>query len=104
MNEVRTKMDESIPRSMAPFFQEYDLDKLDLVRNSQTIIERTLQYGNRDELAWLFQQYDRGQVADWVRRLGARRLFRRNFDFWRLMLDVDDAEDPFKGADRIWPH
>jgi len=38
-----------IPASLAPFFQEYDLEKLTLERSAGTIIERTLQYGNRIE-------------------------------------------------------
>ena len=42
------------PGSLAPFFQEYDLAHLDLERSAATIIERTLQYGNREEIRWLF--------------------------------------------------
>lgn len=97
-------MHDRVPQSLAPFFQEYDLDELDLAGSSQTIIERTLQYGDRHELAWLFRRYGRDRIAEWVRRLGARRLLKRDFEFWRLMLDVHNAEDPFQGRERIWPH
>ena len=43
-----------IPLSLAPFFQEYDLGKLDSQKDIATILERTLRYGNRAELRWLF--------------------------------------------------
>jgi len=36
---------QSIPSSLAPFFQEYDLAKLNPQRDSHTIIERALQFG-----------------------------------------------------------
>ena len=57
----------SIPVSMAPFFQEYDLASLDLERSSHTIIERVLQYGNRSEIRWLFKIYPAQQITAWVR-------------------------------------
>lgn len=51
-----------IPRSLAPFFQEYNLDGLDPDRAAATVIERTLRgncqlHGNRAELRWLFLRY-----------------------------------------------
>ena len=59
-----------IPSSLAPFFQEYDITSLNLATASFTIIERTLQFGNREELRWLFSVYSRTQIADWVGRFG----------------------------------
>jgi hypothetical protein len=61
-----------IPRSLAPFFQEYDLDDLDPDRAAATVIERTLRYGNRAELRWLFTRYPEATIATSDdRRLGA---------------------------------
>jgi hypothetical protein len=39
------KTEPRIPASLAPFFQEYRLEKLDLVQHQALIIERTLAYG-----------------------------------------------------------
>jgi hypothetical protein len=44
----------TIPSSLAPFFQEYSLEQLDLQEAANTIIERTLRFGNRTELHRLF--------------------------------------------------
>jgi len=46
----------TIPATLAPFFQEYNLQQLDPQRDSVTIIERALQFRNRAELPWLFVQ------------------------------------------------
>jgi hypothetical protein len=59
-----------IPLSLAPFFQEYDLRNLDLEQSAGTIIERTLQFGNRDEIRWLFHTYSQQRIRDWVARWG----------------------------------
>ena len=80
----------SIPRSLAPFFQEYDLDDLDPDLATSTIIERTLRYGNRAELRWLFHRYPASTIADWVRRWGSFALPKPHLAFWRLLLDLGD--------------
>jgi len=81
----------TIPRSLAPFFQEYDLANLDLDQAAATIIERTLRYGNRAELRWLFHRYPESTVAGWVRRWGAFVLPKPHLTFWRLLLGLEDA-------------
>jgi hypothetical protein len=83
-------MMQPIPDSLAPFFQEYDLRRLDLQRDSATIIERTLQFGNRAELRWLFGQYPRTQIADWVRRFGKDRLPQPHRNCWQIGLDIEE--------------
>ena len=81
----------SIPMSLAPFFQEYDLEGLDLQRSASSIIERVLQYGNRAEIRWLFQVYPREQVAGWVRRWGEYGLPEPHLSFWKLLLDLPET-------------
>ena len=80
---------QTIPSTLAPFFQEYELTQLDPQQDSATIIERTLQFGNRVELRWLFAQYPRAQIADWVRRFGKDRLPNPQRAFWQLVLEIN---------------
>lgn len=77
-----------IPASLAPFLQEYDLARLDPEPAASILIERTLQYGNRSELRWLFHQYPRSDIAAWVKRFGAERLAHPHLDFWRIVLEI----------------
>jgi len=78
----------SIPSTLAPFLQEYDLARLDPQTAAPLIIERALQYGNRAELHWLFVQYPRQQIKEWVVRFGGERLPHPHLDFWRIVLEI----------------
>lgn len=92
-----------IPRTLAPFFQEYTFENLDAERDAELVIERTLAWGNREELRWLFERYGRARVADWVRRMGRRRLPRRQLPFWQLVLEIGDSQmTPSRHG--IWPY
>ena len=77
-----------IPATLAPFFQEYNLAQLDLQTAAPLVIERALQYGNRAELHWLFAQYPRQQIKDWVVRFGKERLPHPHLDFWLIILEI----------------
>jgi len=79
-----------IPPSLAPFFQEYDLSLLNPEKDSFTIIERTLQFGNRSELRWLFTIYSLKQIRDWVRYFGKDCLPQPHLNFWQLILDINE--------------
>jgi hypothetical protein len=78
-----------IPLSLAPFFQEYDLAIMNTKTDSFTIIERTLQFGNREELRWLFTTYSREQITGWVRHFGKDRLPQPHLRFWQIILEID---------------
>ncbi|MDX9993593.1 MAG: hypothetical protein RBS68_16260 [Anaerolineales bacterium] len=79
-----------IPLSLAPFFQEYDLAQLDPQRDAATIIERTLQFGNRAELRWLFTQYPRAQISDWFKKYASERLPNPHNTFWQIILEIKE--------------
>ncbi len=89
-----------MPTTLRPFFQEYDLEKLALERSAFTIIERTLAWGDRAELRWLFAQYGSQRLADWVRQVGWRCLPRRRFQFWVCYFQLTD----YQRGERIWQY
>lgn len=78
----------AIPLSLAPFFQEYDLVKLVPEKDSHTIIERVLQFGNRAEIKWLFTMYPQEQISSWIQRFGDERLPQPHRAFWKLVLGI----------------
>lgn len=81
---------QSIPSTLAPFFQEYDFEKLDPETAAPLIIERTLQFGNRAEIHWLFTQYTRAQITDWFRKYAKARLPNPHNTFWRIILEIKE--------------
>jgi len=79
-----------IPLSLAPFFQEYDIAMLNPQKDSHTIIERALQFGNRTEIKWLFTTYPQEQIAAWVRQFGKDKLPQPHRTFWQIVLEVTE--------------
>jgi len=79
---------QSIPTSLGPFFQEYDLAQLRIEQDASTIIERTLQYGTRSELHWLFSIYSREKIKDWLQKWGKYGLPEPHYSFWKLILEI----------------
>lgn len=89
-----------IPTSLRPFFQEYDLERLDPEQGAFTVIERTLAWGDVPELRWLFARYDLQRLSEWARAFGWRCLPRRRFKFWLCFFALTEYEQ----GERIWPH
>lgn len=85
---MSTQKKTNIPASLAPFFQEYDLAHLHLEQDAGTIIERTLRYGTRSELRWLFSVYHRERIRDWLQKWGEFGLPEPHFTFWKLLLEI----------------
>lgn len=79
-----------IPLTLAPFFQEYDLAALNPQKDSHTIIERVLQFGNRAELRWLFKTYSQEQIVEWVKRFGNDKLPQPHRAFWKIILEIKE--------------
>jgi len=80
---------EPIPSTLAPFFQEYDLARLDPQKDAPTLIERTLRFGTRAELRWLFHALPRAQIRAWVQTWGSLALPEPHLSFWRLVLEIE---------------
>jgi len=77
-----------IPVSLAPFFQEYEFAALNAQKDSHTIIERALQFGDRAELRWLFTTYSQEQIASWVSQFGKDKLPQPHRSFWQTVLEI----------------
>jgi hypothetical protein len=77
-----------IPMSLKPYFQEYDLEGLNIQRDADLIILRILEFGNWTEIRWLFQVYPRERIRRFLREHGERWLKPVTFNYWRLLMGV----------------
>jgi len=89
-----------MPTSLRPFFQEYVLEEIDPDDHPFTVIERTLEWGNREEVRWLFAHYGRARLAEWVQQVGWRCLSRRMLHLWRPYFDLPELPE----RRNAWPH
>jgi len=83
-----------IPVSARPFFQEYNLEHLDVDQHAALVIERILQYGNRAEVRWLSETYGRDQIRHWLIQSGMSRLSLRRYHLWRFVFDLQEGSKP----------
>lgn len=84
----------SIPKSLIPFFQEYDFDEMGLESHKIVIIGRVLEFGTTRELEWLFKTYKQEDVKNFIKEYGYRKLTARSFNFWRIVLGIKKYRKP----------
>lgn len=89
-----------IPVTTYPFFQEYNVNLLDVDQDAPLIIERILAYGNRAEVRWLLETYGREQIRDWVMQLGMSRLSRRRYHLWSFVFNLPEKNQ----SSQIWQY
>jgi squalene cyclase len=94
-----------IPKRLAPYFQEYRLEKLNLERDANLIIQRTLEFGTWDDIRWLFRMYGAQRIKRFLSELGERGLSRVAFNYWRRLLRVKRwRKSPFAASPlEVWP-
>jgi len=78
----------SIPIGLRPYFQEYDVTGLDLHRDANLIIQRTLEFGSWEEVRWLFHTVGLKRVQLFLQQYGERWLKPVNFNYWRKLLGI----------------
>ncbi|HUH97777.1 MAG TPA: hypothetical protein VLZ89_10490 [Anaerolineales bacterium] len=88
MPKSNAKSKAEIPAGLRPHFQEYDLAALNIARDANLIMQRTLEYGTWDEIRWLFQVYDVKEIRAFLRRYGQRWLRPAAFNYWRKLLGI----------------
>lgn len=88
-----------IPEGLWPHFQEYDPAQLNLQRDADLIIQRTLEFGTWGEVRWLFATFGRPRLSSFLRKRGERLLSPVAFNYWRRLLEIEDWQaSPFSIA------
>jgi len=87
-------MKNKIIKTIAPYFQEYDFSSLDTEKDGELIIGRTLEFGTREELKWLFKTYGSRRITEFVKTRGYRVLSKRGFNYWRIVLKIRRYKKP----------
>ena len=93
-----------IPDSLKAHFQEYDPATLDLEKDANLVIQRTLEFGGWGEVRWLFSLYGKRRITAYVRKYGERGLSPVAFNYWRKLLDIQKWQKaPFPAVrNELW--
>lgn len=65
-------------------FWDADPDKIDPEENAQYVVERVLDFGNDEEVKWLYNYYDKSLLKNIVLR--SRSLRPKTKSLWTLLL------------------
>jgi hypothetical protein len=90
----RSATSSRIPVGLKPYFQEYDIARLDIPRDANLIIQRVLEFGNWEEIRWLFETYGGRRIRLFLREHGQRWLNPVTFHYWRKLLGVRKWKTP----------
>jgi len=95
-----------IPIGLKPYFQEYDIARLNIARDANLIIQRVLEFGTWDEIRWLFEIYRSKRIRLFLREHGERWLKPVTFNYWRKLLGIRRwKKSPFSTAPgELWNH
>jgi hypothetical protein len=103
---MKSAFTNTIPPGLKPYFQEYDTTQLDLNRDANLILQRTLEFGTWDELRWLFSVYSVKRIRTFLSEHGERWLKPVTFNYWRKLLHLRKwKKHPFADiAWELWPY
>ncbi|KKU43220.1 MAG: hypothetical protein UX60_C0032G0010 [Berkelbacteria bacterium GW2011_GWA2_46_7] len=65
-------------------FWDVDPNKIDTEKNAQYVIERVLDFGNDEEVRWMYSYYDKSLIKGVVAR--SRSLRPETKNLWTLLL------------------
>jgi len=96
----------SIPSGLRPYFQEYDVDSLQVERDANLILQRTLEFGDWEEVRWLFHTYGKERIRAFLREFGERMLKPSTFNYWRKLFRLRRwRRSPFPmSREEVWPY
>lgn len=88
MNDSQTEISDLIPVSLHPYFKEYDILSLDLNKDATLIISRTLEFGDWNDVTWLYRKYKPHRIRVFLRQHGERLLRPVTFNYWRKLMRI----------------
>ena len=75
-----------IPSNLRAFFWDIDTDSFDPQSHGEYTIERILELGTPEAVAWLEEQFSEDQIKAVIR--SARRLSAKSATFWALVYQI----------------
>ena len=71
------------PKLRQCLFWDVDPNKIDLKKHARYVIERVLDFGNDEEVRWMWHTYSRPQIREVVEK--SRVLHEESRSLWRLL-------------------
>lgn len=76
-----------LPKFLKKYFWDVDFSKINKIKNSQFILERLLEYGDKKALIWLLKNYSLKEIKEVIYE--TRFLSSRSVFFWVNFLNLN---------------
>jgi hypothetical protein len=88
---------DALPASVERLLWDVDAAGIDLRRDKALVMERVMSRGTWGAMKWLRSFYTPAELAEFVRREGARKLSPRDRAYWGLVTGVELPSSPGGG-------
>lgn len=78
---------QSLPIFLKKYFWDTKFTEIDEIQNSRYVIERVLEYGDKEALRWLFKNYPSSEIKEVVSK--TRFLSLRSLFFWASLFNLN---------------
>jgi hypothetical protein len=80
----------SLPKFLKPYFWDVDFQKLNSRDNKYFILEKILEYGDKKDVKWAFNNFSKNDIKEVV--LSSRCLSLKTANFWGLFLNLNKKD------------
>lgn len=75
-----------LPKNLKKYFWDIDFEKLDLNKYPHFVIERILEYGDKETINWMMKQFKKSQIRQTLTK--TKGLTKKSANYWSSILAV----------------
>lgn len=79
-----------LPGFLKKYFWDTEFSDLDKKKYSHFIIERILEYGNKEAIAWMNDNFSQKEIKNVVCK--SRNLSKKTVNFWQFIFDIKKSK------------
>lgn len=78
----------NIPQSVKNTLWSYNIDKIDLQKNKDTIIFNVLNFGNLESAQWLQNVYSKNEIIDVIEESNTQKWSPKSLNYWATYFSI----------------
>lgn len=87
-----------IPSKLQAVLWSYNIEKMDLKEDKKVIITQVLNYGDWEDLKWLFKVYSEKEIKEVVKNPRRGVWFEKVLNFWTTLFNIRIKKDVWQKA------
>ena len=88
----------NLPRFLQSALWSYDINKIDVKKDRNLIIQQVLNYGNWETICWLFNNYPEKDIVNIIKNPLRGRWFEQVLDYWSLIFNLKISRNKYNKA------